>query len=164
MEPTDRSGVARDPAQTFDDVCCAIANGIRELARTVVPVHAGAELIASRQIRFACRADLVPRNPQVKWRPLKPGDRLADLEAELCVERKGAVVPRDLQQAYAREMPLGSSIHHCPHELTSYRAVHDRWIDGHRANAGDGRALIEEVAAHRPAIQFGHDRIEAGMR
>jgi hypothetical protein len=72
-------------------------------------------------------------------------------------------VVRRLEQAHAGEAPRCGAPQHVLHQPPADPLVLHLRIDGDRADPGDGRALVEEIAAHDPAAEFRHHCIEGGM-
>jgi hypothetical protein len=69
-----------------------------------------------------------------------------------------------LHEPYAGSAVPVRSIHHRLHELTADSGILQPRIDSDRADAVYYSLLCENVAAHNPAIAFGHHGIEAWSR
>ena len=69
-----------------------------------------------------------------------------------------------LDQTDSGSAPLVRAIQRRLHELTSDTEVLYARVDGDRAKASNHGTFIEAVAADDPAVVFGDDAIEAGVR
>src|SRR5262245_39564543 len=67
-------------------------------------------------------------------------------------------------ESYPLVVPGGGAIKYVLHEVPANRAVLYSGSNRNRAEAGDHRAFVEEVAAHNAPIQLCHDRIHPWMR
>src|SRR5918998_272928 len=94
---------------------------------------------------------------------LHAGELLTHLEAELGVQGQRAVVVSGLNKADSWGTALGGAPHHVLHEQSTYSTVLDGGVYRNRADAADGRAFVEKVTAHNPAIGFGYHRVETRM-
>src|SRR5262249_53525901 len=164
VEPPDTGRVSGDSPLTLDHMGHTLLDGVEEIAPSMVSVDPQAELIAGGEIFRACWPDVIAREAEGERRALHRGERLARVKAELRIERERAVVPGDLHQADARKAPFGGAVHHGLHELPPKRAIHHGRINRDRANAGDHRALVQEVAADDLAIQLSDHGVEPWMR
>src|SRR5436190_24366134 len=94
--------------------------------------------------------------PHIAGRDVSPdrlaGDereRLANLEAELGIEREGAQMAWRLHQPHLLDAAVASLVNGRMHQPPSRRAAFRRGIDRQRSNRGDGRVgeRVEEDAA-----------------
>ena len=75
-----------------------------------------------------------------------------NLEAEHGVQGQRAVVVGGLNKPNSWGGALCGTPHHVQHERSAYSTVLDGGVYRNRADAGNGRAFVEEVAAHNLAI------------
>jgi hypothetical protein len=90
--------------------------------------------------------------------------RLAGLEAELRVETQRTIVKGGLQQPDPGGAALARAVEHGDHQPAADRLVLRRWIDRDGADAGDGAAFVEKVAANDISVLLGHHRVETRVR
>ena len=103
-----------------------------------------------------------PSMPRCRGPPLHAGERLTDIEAEAGIERERAVVKRGLYQADSGRTASVGAIHHGLHQLAADAAILDVGVDGDGTDTGNRGALIEAIAAHDAAFDFGDDAVETG--
>src|SRR3954452_10373923 len=94
------------------------------------------------------------------WGALHAGDQIADPEIECGVQRQRTAVVHGLEEAGAGGAGLRGPSDHVLHEDSTDALVWNAGIDGDRADAGDGRARVKEIATHDPAVSFGDHRLE----
>jgi hypothetical protein len=68
-----------------------------------------------------------------------------------------------LNQPNAGEVAGSCALDNSLHQTAPDPTVLRRRIDGDRAETGDRRAFVEEIAAEYASILLGHDAIEPGM-
>src|SRR4051812_19162667 len=71
---------------------------------------------------------------------------------------------RCLEQPGSGAAPRCSVVQRILHEPPPNALVLNAWGDRERADPGDRRSLIEEIAAYHLAVELRHDRIEARVR
>ena len=69
-----------------------------------------------------------------------------------------------MHESHPQIVPGSDALKYVLHEVPTDRAVLHGGSDRNRAEAGNRRAFIEEVAAHNASIQLRHHRLYAWMR
>src|SRR5262245_51485622 len=162
-EETNDRCVSGQSAVVLSHLSHSFLNRIGQFSRAVVPVHSLAECVAAFQILRRRLADGVTDWDFVNCPALHHNERLTNIEAKFGIQRHRAAVKRGLYQTYACEILFCRAIHYGLHELASGARVLCRRINSDGTYAGDGRALVEAIAADNPPVLFRHYAVEARM-
>ena len=137
----------------------ARGDGVAKLAVSVVAVDAQAELAAGGEVGLARRLGRRGRERlSAGGVSLEDRQRLADDEAELCVERERAVVVGRLDEPDARRTAIALALAAPPPSAPGRRrrpVPSGSTVD--RADSGDHPALVDERAAEHLAGALGDE-------
>ena len=118
-------------------------------------VHTHAQLGAPGDVVLARGPHVVSLKRYRRRVALNDAQRLADIEAELRVERQRAAVVRRLHKAHAGDPAVALTLERRLHKRSPGPGVHCLRLDGDRPDANDGRALVERSPV-RGRIPVGH--------
>src|SRR6516165_5670647 len=161
---SDVCSVAGDFAEMLDYSSRILVYRIIELTTTMVAVYSLAQRVARRNIGFDSRPYLIPGKPDAQRLTVEFRQQLTGFKAELCIEAERTVIKGCLHEPHPGDAALPAAREHIEHQLAANRLVLHRGIDGYWADAGNGAAFVEKVAAKHLAGTFGDDRIEFWMR
>jgi len=111
----DRRCVGTDPPVAHGDASHSTRDGVRQLLRAIVSVHATAQGVAFLKVVSYRGTDRIAAWNLANRRALHYDERLANVESQ-----------PGHKEAHAGEAAFGSAIHHCDHQLPPHASILSR--------------------------------------
>lgn len=153
-------GVAGDAAFAVYHSGRPLLDRLLQFDASIESVNTVRQSIANCNVVGLGKSDCASRDAALQGSSLHAGQRLADVEAEACVER--AVVKGSLYQSDSSGIFLVCPKHYSAHQISAYAAALCLGIDGDWPNARNDGTLVKAIAPDDAAFAFGDHAVEPG--